>query len=168
MTNGAYASGWTGRLTRDLDVRTSAAGKVWVTAGVAVNNREKDYKSEEWVDNTVFFELKAFGNLAENINESNGIGRGSEIAFSGKIKSETWKDKEGKDRTSISIVLDSFAVELSHAQITGVNAVRGKSASGPSTPSSSAAPSSITRGEDQEGSSFFGGSGSSKDDNPFG
>jgi single stranded DNA-binding protein len=153
MNNGAYAAGWTGRLTRDPDIRFSKDGNPWVRLSVAVNSRERN-AAGEWVDNTTFWTLKAWRKLASNIADSRGLVKGTEISFSGSIKSDTWTDKEGAERRDQAIIsLDRCSIELSNAQVHEVVRISG---AGNSSMAGTSARSSAPAGGSDETESHFG------------
>lgn len=171
MSNGAYANGWVGRLTDDPDVRTSSGGNIWVTLSVAVNNSTRDPKTNEWVNNATYYNLKAFGKLATNIADTQAIVKGTEICFSGQIRSESWNNKEGEKRSVQNVVmLSNLGIELSNAQVPGeIKRISGSNDQSRAT----ATPKRAV--VDSEGSDHFGETAASPwaaaggdSDNPFG
>lgn len=82
-----------GNLTRDPELRYTPNGKAVVSLGVACSERVKDSKTGEWKDGDVaFYEVQAWGNLAENICE--GLQKGDRIVAEGRWTEQSWKDKD--------------------------------------------------------------------------
>ena len=168
MANGAEVAGWTGRLTAPPETRTDKKGNPWVSFRVAVGQRKLNRTSNEWEENTTFWNVKAFNRLGKHLSESRALVQGAEITFSGVIERETWEGKGGEAREGLSIILDRAAFEVSNATVDTVNKAQSNRAGAPAGASASA-PSSITKGGTSEEESFFGGSGStgSDDSDPF-
>jgi single-strand DNA-binding protein len=82
---------------------------VGVRLRVVSNDRIKNDSTGNWDDkDTSWWTVKAWKNLAEQTAAT--IKKGQEIVVVGKIYEETWKDKEGNNRTSYSINADTIAV----------------------------------------------------------
>jgi single-strand DNA-binding protein len=99
-----------GNLARDPELRYTPNGKAACSLSVAVNVREKI--GGEWKDGApIFYDVTAWGNLAENICES--LQRGHPVLVVGKVRRETWKDKAtGEDRFRDRVTADTVAVPL--------------------------------------------------------
>jgi single-strand DNA-binding protein len=99
-----------GRLTRDPELRYSAAGKAVAKFSVVTSRRYKD-DSGNWVDkDTTFWDCVAFGQLAENIAES--LPKGTAVILAGNAAQEEWTTKEGDKRRSIKVMVDDVAPSL--------------------------------------------------------
>lgn len=98
-----------GRITRDPELRYSAAGKAVLSLCIASNDRYK--KGDEWVDgDTTFLDVVAFGQLAENVVDS-GIKKGDAVIALGKLRQSSW-EKDGQKRSKIELVADSLGADL--------------------------------------------------------
>jgi single-strand DNA-binding protein len=64
-----------GNLTRDPELTYTNGGAARARFGVAVSRRRK--KGDEWTEETSFFDVVAWRDLAENVAESIGKGRAS-------------------------------------------------------------------------------------------
>lgn len=103
-----------GRLTRDPEMRYSAAGKPVVKFAVVTSRRVKDQQSGEWSDaDTTFWDCVAFGQLAENVAES--LEKGTAIVVTGNAAQEEWETKEGEKRKSMKVVAEDVAPSLRFA-----------------------------------------------------
>ena len=85
-----------GRLTRDPSLKESSGGTAICSFSLAINEK---YKDKEKVH---FFDVTAFGSLAENIKKY--LEKGSEILIEGKLNYEKWTGKDGTERTRIGII----------------------------------------------------------------
>jgi single-strand DNA-binding protein len=89
-----------GNLTRDLEIRYIPSGQAVTTLGLAVN--EKYGKGDDAKENTLFVDIVAWGKTAENCVEF--LSKGSPVFVEGKLRLETWDDKEtGAKRSKISV-----------------------------------------------------------------
>lgn len=88
-----------GRLTKDVELKFSKGeGKGIANFTIAVNR----FKKGE-VD---FINCVSFGKQAETIAEYTQ--KGQQVLIEGSLRIENYKDKEGKNRTSASIIVNSF------------------------------------------------------------
>lgn len=95
----------TGNLTRDIEIRHTAAGLPVGSFSVAVNDRRKNQQTGEWEDHPNFIDCTLFGTRAENIARI--IGKGSKVAIEGKLRHETW-EKDGQRRSKVSVMVDDI------------------------------------------------------------
>lgn len=86
-----------GNLTRDVEVRYVGQNNTAIaTLGVAVNSGRKD-------DPPVFVDVDVWGVVAENCAKY--LSKGSKVGVVGRLKQESWEDKEsGKKRSKILVV----------------------------------------------------------------
>ena len=100
-----------GNLTRDPELKYSAAGKPLVRFTVVTSRRVKDQQSGEWRDDSVtFWDCVAFGQIAENAAES--LEKGTAVIVQGNAAQEEWETKEGEKRRSMKVMVDDLAVSL--------------------------------------------------------
>ena len=99
-----------GTLTRDPEVRYSQAGKAWTSFGIARNDRVRNDRGE-WEDGAAhFFDIKAFGPLAENIGAS--LRQGDRAVVYGQLRYETWENDAGEKRSRVIVVADACGPDL--------------------------------------------------------
>lgn len=91
-----------GRLTKDAELKYTAAGMAIASFSVANNQRVK--KGDAWVDDASFFDVTYFGKGAEAVHPY--LMKGGLIGVSGRIRQERW-EKDGQKHSRISIVADS-------------------------------------------------------------
>lgn len=85
-----------GRLTQDPEIRYTPKGMAVATMRVAVNHRGRD-RTEE----ASFFDVVAFGKLAETCGEY--LSKGRAILIDGRLRERRWDSKEGR-RSRLEIV----------------------------------------------------------------
>lgn len=90
----------TGNLVADPEVRATASGMQVAIFRVAVNDF---FKSEK---RAYFFDLKAFGRIAEIIRDYTK--KGSPIAVTGKLVQETWETKENEKRQKVVVYVEKL------------------------------------------------------------
>lgn len=92
-----------GRMGKDPEARTSPSGAIRCTFSVATSGRKKD--GEQWVEETTWHNVVAFGKTAEFLVQYGKKGR--EIYVRGAYKSRTYRlEGESKDRTIMEVVID--------------------------------------------------------------
>lgn len=94
-----------GHLTRDPEVRQIGDDKVVAKTGVAINRRWKDAAGEQREEAT-FVEIEAWGRTAELMGQY--LKKGSPAYIEGRLKLDTWEDKEsGEKRSKMKVVADT-------------------------------------------------------------
>ena len=94
-----------GNLTRDPELRYIPSGTAVAEIGLAVNDRVK--RNEQWVDETTFVDVTMWGRTAEVANEY--LSKGSPVLIEGRLKYDTWEDKQTNQKKSkLGVVLESF------------------------------------------------------------
>lgn len=107
-----------GNLTAEPEIKTTKTGSSVLKVGVAVNRRWKN-KQDEWEEETSFFDVNAWGELADNVAAS--LSKGSRVLVSGRLEQQTWENKEGQKQSKVVLVADDIGVSLRKAQVTGIN-----------------------------------------------
>jgi single-strand DNA-binding protein len=131
-----------GNVVRDVEIRYTPSGATVATFGVAVNRRWK--RNDEWQEETSFFDVKAWAQLAENITES--IQRGTRVIVTGRLEQRSWETDSGDKRSKVEIVADEVAPSLRWATCQ-VTKIERDQASRPST-TAAAAPAATYTGEE--------------------
>ncbi|WP_457622029.1 single-stranded DNA-binding protein [Persephonella sp.] len=95
-----------GRLTRDPEIRFLPSGSQVTSFSVAVN---RSYKvNNEWKEETYFFDVEAFGYLAERLGKQ--LNKGTQILIEGQLRQDRWETAGGDKRTKVKIVADKVSV----------------------------------------------------------
>ncbi len=94
-----------GNLTRDPEIRQTQSGTSICRFSIAVN---RSYSSQDGStrDETCFVDVDSFGRTAENISKY--FSRGKPILVEGRLRQDSWEDKQGQKRTKLVVVLERF------------------------------------------------------------
>ncbi len=93
-----------GNLGADPALRYTPDGTPVVDLRMAVNTRTR--KNDEVVDTVDWFNVSAWGSLAENAAEY--LSKGSRLMVSGRFTSRQYESKEGEQRTSLDVRADDL------------------------------------------------------------
>ena len=109
-----------GRLTRDPEVRTTAAANQTqvVAFSVAVNRRFTDSNGERQTD---FFNLTAFGKTAEFCSKY--FKKGNQVLVEGRIQNRTWEDQSGQKRYFTDYIVEQTYFADSKRDSSGSNEI---------------------------------------------
>ena len=99
-----------GNLTRDPEIRYTAGGAAKASFGVAVSRRWQNRQSQEWEEQTSFFNVVCWREMAENVSES--LGKGSRVVVSGRLEQRSWETENGDKRSVVEIVADDVGPSL--------------------------------------------------------
>jgi single-strand DNA-binding protein len=95
-----------GNLTRDPELRYTPKGTAVVRIGLAINRTWKTETGETKQDVT-FVDVDAFGRTAEVISQY--LKKGRPILIEGRLKYDTWEDKQTNQKKSkLGVVLENF------------------------------------------------------------
>ncbi|HEV7299954.1 MAG TPA: single-stranded DNA-binding protein [Tepidisphaeraceae bacterium] len=95
-----------GNLTRDPQLRYTPSQMAVADFGIAVNEKFTT-KSGEKREDVAFIDITAWGKQAELINQY--FTKGKPIFIEGRLKYETWDDKQGGGkRHKLTVTLDGF------------------------------------------------------------
>lgn len=97
-----------GGLTRDPELRFTPGGQAVTTFSVAVSRRFQ--QNNEWKEQTSFFEVKCWQQLAENVAAS--LVKGSRVIVTGRLEQRSWETDEGQKRSAVEIVADEVGPSL--------------------------------------------------------
>ena len=104
----------TGRLTRDPELKYIPSGTAVCDIRLASSRRFMGKDSGERKEETLFINVTAWGKTAEFCNEY--LHKGTAILVEGRLKLETWQDKDGNNRDRISITADRIQFAESKAE----------------------------------------------------
>ena len=78
---------------------------------LAVNERKRN-ANNEWVDNTHWFPIVAWGNVADRVMKN--VQKGRQVAVAGSLRNNEWTDDKGQRHSSTEVwISDVFLVEKS-------------------------------------------------------
>jgi single-strand DNA-binding protein len=110
MANDTNAITISGNVTREPEMRYTPSGVSKLTFGVAVNRSWRNQKTQEWEEQTSFFNVVAWRQLAENAGST--LTKGSRVVVSGRLEQRSWETDQGEKRSIVEIVADDIAVSL--------------------------------------------------------
>ena len=102
-----------GNLSRDPELRFTAAGRAVASFGIAVNRRYQ--VNGEWTEQVSFFNVVAWGELGENAAGS--LYKGSRVIVTGRLESREFEGKDGVKKTAVEIVADDLGASLRWATV---------------------------------------------------
>ena len=94
-----------GNVGNDPDVRYLDGGSVVAKFSVATNERYTT-RSGEQVESTEWFRVEMWNDQAKTIEKY--VRKGQQIYIEGRLKTETYTDKEGKERFSLNVRATTF------------------------------------------------------------
>jgi single-strand DNA-binding protein len=98
-----------GRLTGDIGEKEFGylpTGNAKLSFSIAVNRSYQ--KNGQWVDDASYFDVQCFGKFAENYSKK--LFKGCQVAVSGSLKQDRWKDQSGQNKSRISIIADFIEI----------------------------------------------------------
>jgi single-strand DNA-binding protein len=102
-----------GNLTREPEIRYSTTGLATTTLGVAVNRRWKNQATDAWEEETSYFDVVCFKELAENVALT--CTKGMRVVVTGRLSMRQWADDDGAKRTKVEIVAQDLGPSLRYA-----------------------------------------------------
>lgn len=100
------------RVAAEPELRFSNSGVAVCRLRVVAADRRKNDQSGEWEDgDTLWMDVTAFKQLAENVVES--VTKGDLLVVTGKIRTEEWEDREsGAKRSKVAMIADTVSASL--------------------------------------------------------
>lgn len=121
----------TGTTTRAAELRFTPSGAAVANISIAVNRRWQNKQTQEWEEETSFFDVKCWQKLAENVAESIDD-KGIRVTVTGRLEQRSWEAQDGSKRSKVEINADDIAISLRWATASAVKNERsdGQHASG--------------------------------------
>lgn len=95
-----------GYLARDIELRYSPGANLAIAStNIATTRRTTDNNGEKR-EETCFVDITFFGKLAEIANQY--LKKGSLVMVEGRLKLDTWQDKDGKNRSKHSVIVEEL------------------------------------------------------------
>ena len=95
-----------GMLTKEASYRARDDGLAVLGFSIAVNKWKK--KGDEWEEKASFFDVKAFGKLADSLRAR--LGKGTPVVIEGSLAQERWQAKDGTARSAVFVYADRVEV----------------------------------------------------------
>ena len=99
-----------GNVTRDPEIRYTANGAAKASFSVAVSRRWQNRQTTEWEEQTSFFNVVCWREMAENVAES--IGKGARVVVTGRLEQRSWETDNGEKRSVVEIIADEVGPSL--------------------------------------------------------
>jgi single-strand DNA-binding protein len=94
-----------GNLTRDPELKYTPGNQAVCEVGLAVNRKYRTKEGEER-EETTFVDCEAWGKQAEVIKQY--MTKGRPLFVEGRLKLDTWEDKDGGKRSKMRVVIENF------------------------------------------------------------
>ncbi len=94
-----------GNLTREPELRATPSGTAVCQFGLAVN-RIYNNSNGERQEETTFVDVEAWGRQAETISKY--VTKGNPLFLEGRLKLDSWENKEGEKRSKMKVVLENM------------------------------------------------------------
>ena len=114
-----------GGATKEVELRFTTGGRAVASFGIAVNRRYQ--VNNEWQEQVSFFNVTAWGTLAENAAAS--IAKGTRVIVTGRLEQREYDAKDGTKRTVVEVVADEIGPSLRWARCEVERVERERSAS---------------------------------------
>ena len=101
-----------GNLVADPELRYTKGGTAVADLRMAVNRRWN--KDGEWMEETSFFDVTAWSEMAEHIGDS--LSMGMRVTVTGRLEEQRWEDKETGDPLTLGTGMASIRA-LAHSII---------------------------------------------------
>ncbi len=99
-----------GNLTREPEIRYTKEGLATTTFSLAVNRRHQAKATGEWEEETSYFDVVCFQELAENVALS--MTKGTRVLVTGRLRQRTWADEDGHRRSRVELTADDVGASV--------------------------------------------------------
>ena len=93
-----------GRLTRDIEIKTTNNGGLVGKFSLASNRKEKS--GDTWTEKPGFFDCVVFGKSAEILKQYTR--KGSKLCVEGSLRWSSWEGSDGKKQSKVEIHVEGF------------------------------------------------------------
>ena len=94
-----------GNLTRDVQLKSLPSGQPVAEIGLAINRKFKTKDGQDREEVT-YVDCECWGPRAEVIAKY--FSKGKPIFIEGRLKLDSWEDKDGQKRSKMRVVIDDF------------------------------------------------------------
>jgi single-strand DNA-binding protein len=95
-----------GRLGAEPELRATSSGSSVVNFRMAISRPWRRKGDDDWQEETTWLSVTAWESLAERINDT--FGKGDRVVVTGRLKEESWDDKNGGGkRSKLTVVADN-------------------------------------------------------------
>lgn len=123
-----------GFLTADPELKSTQSGLAVVNLTIATTPSKFDKNTNQWINGeTTFMRASAWRTFAEQIAAS--LKKGDKVVALGHLVTQAFTDKEGNNRTTLQLELESLGLDLSRPPKSGYSEVPRNSDAGFTPPS---------------------------------
>ena len=94
-----------GNLTKDPELRHTPSGTAVCKLRIAVNTRQKDGASGQWIDKPNYFDVTVWGNQGESCAQY--LSKGRPVGIDGRLDWREWEAQDGTKRQAVEIIADT-------------------------------------------------------------
>ena len=94
-----------GNLTRDVQLKSLPSGQAIAEIAIAINRKFKTKDGQDREEVT-YVDCECWGPRAEVINKY--FSKGKPIFIEGRLKLDSWEDKDGQKRSKMRVVIEDF------------------------------------------------------------
>lgn len=116
-----------GNLTRDIELRHTPSNQAVANFGLAMNRTYRTASGEDREEVT-FVDCEAWGRTAEIMAKY--LLKGRPVFVEGRLRLDTWQDKEGNRQSRLRVVVENFQFIDSRGGTNGANGNGGTPPSG--------------------------------------
>jgi single-strand DNA-binding protein len=98
-----------GNVTRNPELKFVGTGLAIARFSVAVSRKVKEEEK------TSFFDVSAFGSLAENV--ANSVLKGTRVIVQGTLEQSTWETEAGEKKSKVEIKAEAVGPDLRFANV---------------------------------------------------
>lgn len=91
-----------GNAGKDAELRYMASGTPQAKFSLAVNNRRRNQTTNEWEDNTEWFNILIWGDTAERVSQY--ITKGKQVYIEGRLQTRSWDGDDGQKHYMTEVV----------------------------------------------------------------
>ena len=99
-----------GNVTRDPELKFLNSGNAALKLSIAVNRRWQNRQTQEWEERVSYFDVVAYGAMAENV--ANSVQKGARVLVTGRLEQRSWETDNGDKRSTVEINADEIAPSL--------------------------------------------------------
>ena len=78
--------------------------------GLAPQGPGMEYYIPQWEERTSFFNVVAWGDMAENISDT--LGKGNRVIVNGRLEQRSWETDQGEKRSVVEVIADEIGPSL--------------------------------------------------------
>ena len=91
-----------GNLTKDPELRHTPSGTAVCSLRLAVNSRQKDASTGEWVEKPNYFDITVWDKQGENCAQY--LSKGRPVAVDGRLDWREWDAQDGTKRQAVQVI----------------------------------------------------------------